>query len=80
MTHDVPLTSTRTDMVVRLLYQTLRVVGWLSSSLFDGEREPHANLTPFLNVPILEIHTCNSFPGTRYLGGFSPAPTPVRID
>ena len=40
----------------------------------------HANFTPFLNVPIPETHTCISFPGVRYCGGFNPAPTPIHID
>lgn len=39
----------------------------------------HANLTPFFNVPISDISTSITFPGTRYLGGLRPAPTPPGV-
>jgi hypothetical protein len=39
----------------------------------------YANLTPFLSVPIPSMWTSIKLPGTRYLGGFMPAPTPSYL-
>lgn len=39
----------------------------------------YANSTSFRRVPILEIHTSILVPGTRYRGGFMPAPTPELL-
>ena len=35
-----------------------------------------SNTTPFLKVPICDMDTSIFVPGTRYFGGFRPAPTP----
>ena len=39
----------------------------------------YTNLTPFRSVPILLIDTSMIAPGTRYFGGFNPAPTPPGV-
>lgn len=41
-----------------------------------GHGAIHVKTTPFLKVPIPDIQTSICVPGTRYFGGFKPAPTP----
>ena len=49
---------------------------WSSIFHFMLHANYQTNLTPFLSVPISGMWTSITLPGTRYLGGFMPAPTP----
>lgn len=54
-------------------------ISQLTPALTQTNKTPciyHAKTTPFTNVPIPVIFTSIFVPGTRYLGGSRPAPTP----